>query len=87
MSGASRMRDAVATLLAVAGAALFAWGDAQLRSMGTGRIDAPPGQSAVRLAERYEGISRLGLVVTLVGVSVGVWSYWRHARGGKALAP
>lgn len=84
VSAAARLRDAGALLLVVAGIALFAWGNARLRSMAAGRITTVPARTAVQQAERYEALARIGLGVALLGVGAGFWSYHRYARSRRS---
>jgi hypothetical protein len=87
VSPAGRLRDAAAVAMLVAGVALYAWGNTNLRAMAAGRIEREPGRTAVERAEHYERISRGGAGVALLGVGVGVWSYLRHVRTRAARAP
>ncbi|HEX6059287.1 MAG TPA: hypothetical protein VFZ11_09760 [Gemmatimonadaceae bacterium] len=79
---ADRVRDAVAALCLVGGAALYLYAGARIRALASGELSPPPGSSHVAELDRrmapLTAMSRTGLALVLLGVGVGVWSFVRH---------
>jgi hypothetical protein len=77
-NSADRFVDAIALLMVLGGVAMFAFARTALTGIGNGTRVAPPGTSAVALADFHVAQSKMGLWVVGVGVLVGVVAAVRH---------
>ena len=76
---ADRARDLGALALVVAGAALYLYATAGMRSLAAGGVQGDLAHPLMAHWDRYWQLSRAGLLVAGIGVGVGIWSFARHA--------
>ncbi len=80
---AGRLRDLLAVLCLVGGAALYLASAAGMRAMAAGETRFPVGQSHLAETDRLMTLSRAGLVLAAIGVGVALWSFFRHRSSSK----
>jgi uncharacterized membrane protein YidH (DUF202 family) len=80
ISSADRVRDLIALVILLAGAALAGHGWLHLREMSHDHIVRHAGQSALQQADHYYSLTRTGVLIMLAGVGAMAYSSWRYAR-------
>lgn len=80
-SGTERIWDITAVVLILAGLALYFWTNATLGAIGddTVVLSGAPG-SSVATVDRLRLTGYVGIGLIVIGVLVGLWSYFRHGR-------
>ena len=88
VSRAERVRDLAAAGLLAAGLALYAYAYSGMRALASGRGAAERELfGSIARYNQYWTVSRAGLIIAAVGLIIGAWSYWRHARRQGATPP
>jgi hypothetical protein len=88
---ADRLRDWIALGAVLLGAALYAAANAGMGALARDRSPTTAAQAArnewkmVRW-NRYERLSRVGITLVVVGATVSVWSFARHAKRRRETA-
>ena len=88
---ADRIRDWIALGVVLLGAALYASANAGMEALARDRSPTTAAQAArnewkIVRWNRYERLSRIGIALVVVGATVSVWSFARHAKRRRETA-
>jgi hypothetical protein len=87
VSRADRVRDLAAITLLVAGAGLYLYAHAGMRSLAAGAVQGDLAHPLMAHWDRYWQLSRAGLVMAGAGIGVGIWSFVRFVVRRPAPEP
>ena len=80
MTRADRTRDAMSMLVLLAGFALYGYAWWGMRGLATKQLVIPKGIAAMRYFDTYWQMSRLAILVMIVGTAAIAWSCWSYSR-------
>jgi hypothetical protein len=80
MTRADRTRDALSSLVLLAGAALYGYAWYGMRNLATKQLVIPKGIAAMRYFDTYWQMSRLAILIMIAGTAAVVWSCWSYSR-------
>jgi hypothetical protein len=77
---ADRTRDVVSILVLLLGAGLYAYAWTGMHNLATKQLVIPKGIAAMRYFDTYWQMSRVAILIMLVGAATVAWSFWSHSR-------